>query len=184
MLLTVEQIFIRPGQKRLMEAADEIHGALKAAGGDDFNTLLHVYNTFRQSDRPKTWCRDNFVHFRSLSTASKVRDQLEQILSSQTKHTGHHAGKRRRLEPSSERDAVRKALCFGYFDHVVRQAGTGFRTMDGHGSTVYVHPSSGLFETQQDHEWIIFHEVVRTSKTFMRTLTPIRYEWVKVRVPL
>lgn len=54
---------------------------------------------------------------------------------------------------------------------------------DGHASTVLVHPSSGLFSQQDELEWVIFHEVVWTSKPFMRTVCPIKYSWVKDLLP-
>lgn len=32
-------------------------------------------------------------------------------------------------------------------------------------------------------EWILFHSVLVTSKIFVRTVCPIRYEWVKDLLP-
>lgn len=43
---------------------------------------------------------------------------------------------------------------------------------------VSVHPSSGLFEKQDVLDWVVFHEVVWTSRPYMRTITPVVYSWV------
>lgn len=40
-----------------------------------------------------------------------------------------------------------------------------------------------LFDQETQLDWIIFHDVMATSKIYMRTLCPIRYEWVKDLLP-
>ncbi|XP_017695766.1 PREDICTED: probable ATP-dependent RNA helicase DHX40 [Lepidothrix coronata] len=55
--------------------------------------------------------------------------------------------------------------------------------MDGHGSIVYIHPSSTLYNQETLLEWIIFHDVTVTSKIYVRTVCPVRYEWVKDLLP-
>ncbi|XP_041096339.1 probable ATP-dependent RNA helicase DHX40 [Polyodon spathula] len=55
--------------------------------------------------------------------------------------------------------------------------------MDGHGSIVHIHPSSALFEQESQMDWIIFHDVLVTSKIYVRTVCPILYEWVKDLLP-
>ncbi|XP_058866914.1 RING finger protein 225-like isoform X1 [Acipenser ruthenus] len=46
---------------------------------------------------------------------------------------------------------------------------SGYRTVK-HQQTVYVHPNSSLFEEQP--RWIIYHELVFTTKEFMRQASP------------
>lgn len=78
--------------------------------------------------------------------------------------------------------------------------------MDGHGSMVHIHPSSSvnvyfyfhgfltthsahnlccsqLFEQETELNWVIFHDVLVTSKVYIRTVCPVRYEWVKDLLP-
>ena len=57
---------------------------------------------------------------------------------------------------------VRKAICSGYFMHAAKKdPQDGYKTMD-EGQTVYIHPSSALFN--RNPEWIIYHELVLTTK--------------------
>ena len=42
--------------------------------------------------------------------------------------------------------------------------------------TVHCHPSSSLFEKQPT--WIIYHELVLTSKEFMRNMIEIDAKWL------
>ena len=43
-------------------------------------------------------------------------------------------------------DLLRRSLCAGFFCNVARKAssGRGFHTMEGHGTTVFIHPSSAV----------------------------------------
>ncbi|KAL0174804.1 hypothetical protein M9458_030772, partial [Cirrhinus mrigala] len=57
------------------------------------------------------------------------------------------------------------AVTAGYFYHTARLSKGGYKTVK-HQQTVYVHPNSSLFEEQP--RWMIYHELVFTTKEFMR----------------
>lgn len=42
---------------------------------------------------------------------------------------------------------------------------------------------SKLFDQEADLNWVIFHDVLVTSRVYIRTVCPIRYEWVKDLLP-
>ena len=46
---------------------------------------------------------------------------------------------------------------------------------------VYIHPSSALFQKQPD--WVIYHELVMTSKEYMREVTAIDPKWLVELAP-
>jgi pre-mRNA-splicing factor ATP-dependent RNA helicase DHX16 len=46
---------------------------------------------------------------------------------------------------------------------------------------VHIHPSSVLMETRP--KWVIFYELVLTSKEFMRSCFPLRSEWLEEVAP-
>ena len=58
-----------------------------------------------------------------------------------------------------------QAITAGYFYHTARLSKGGYKTVK-HQQTVYVHPNSSLFEEQP--RWLIYHELVFTTKEFMR----------------
>ena len=85
-----------------------------------------------------------------------------------------------------QRNAIRQLLCVGFFNNVARKKdGAGFHTMDGHASSVSIHPGSVLAGPDREEQltWVIFREVMWTSKAFMRTVTPIDYSWVRDLLP-
>lgn len=42
---------------------------------------------------------------------------------------------------------------------------------------------SKLFDQEAELNWIIFHDVLVTSRVYIRTVCPIRYDWVKDLLP-
>ena len=44
------------------------------------------------------------------------------------------------------------------------------------GWLIYIHPSSSLFN--KPPEWVVYHELVFTSKEYMRDSTAIQPEWL------
>ncbi|XP_067866806.1 probable ATP-dependent RNA helicase DHX40 isoform X1 [Heterodontus francisci] len=181
-MLSVENVFIRPGNQEKQKEAELRHRALalEAGGSNDFVTLLNVFEKCKASDSPASWCREYWIHWRAMKTAFSVETQLREILNKL---------KQRKNFPSetfdgSKSELLRRCLCAGYFCNVARRSvGKTFHTMDGHGSVVHIHPSSILFDQESQLDWIIFHDVMVTSKIYVRTLCPVRYEWVKDLLP-
>ncbi|MBN3308345.1 DHX40 helicase, partial [Amia calva] len=181
-MLSVENVFIRPGQPEKQQEADVKHRELaaQAGGSNDFTVLLSVFRQCRDSESPASWCRDHWVHWRAVKSALSVETQLRETLL-----------RLKQLKdfpvetfdgPKSE--LLRRCLCSGYFTNVARRSvGRTFCTMDGHGSVVHIHPSSTLFGQEAQLDWIIFHDVLVTSRVYVRTVCPIRYEWVKELLP-
>lgn len=183
-MLSVENVYIRPSSKKEAERALEAHRTLAQTGGgtSDFSTLFTIYQLASESDNMRRWCREHFIHWRAIRTAQNIHQQLQALLDKQ-------------LDPPCAEEAsvlatplsqrLRQALCYGLFGSVARLAPgrRSFRTMDGHSTMCYIHPSSVLFGQEEGLDWVIFHELVDTAKTYMRTLCPIRYAWVRELLP-
>eukprot|EP00057_Strongylocentrotus_purpuratus_P010160 XP_011664634.1 PREDICTED: probable ATP-dependent RNA helicase DHX40 [Strongylocentrotus purpuratus] len=183
-MLSVENVFIRPGGDTDKQAeANKAHQKLadKGGGSNDFTTLLAIFQKCSESDSPSRWCKKHSIHWRGVKTAMSVHKQLETILEQQMKNPDfpeeHDSG--------STSDCLRRALCAGFFGKVARKAttGHGYRTMEGHSIGVFLHPSSCLFGRDEELDWVIYNEVMLTSKVFMRTVCPVKYEWIKNLLP-
>ncbi|XP_068601474.1 probable ATP-dependent RNA helicase DHX40 [Brachionichthys hirsutus] len=181
-MLSVENIFIRPGKPEQQKEADKRHSALASKTGskNDFATLLSVFQTCKSSDRPSAWCRDNWIHWRALKSAFSVETQLREILLRLQQKRDFPV----ETFDGNKNELFRRCLCAGYFTNVARRSiGTAFCTMDGNGSMVHIHPSSSLFDQEAEMNWVIFHDMMVTSRVYIRTVCPIRYEWVKDLLP-
>ncbi|KAM7421405.1 hypothetical protein PAMA_015503 [Pampus argenteus] len=163
MLSVNNSIFYRPKDK--VVHADNARMNFVVPGGDHL-VLLNVYTQWLESGYSTQWCYENFIQFRSMRRARDVRDQLEGLMD--------------RIEVevvSSQGDSVpiRKAVTAGYFYHTARLSKGGYKTVK-HQQTVYVHPNSSLFEEQP--RWLIYHELVFTTKEFMRQVIEIESGWL------
>ena len=68
--------------------------------------------------------------------------------------------------PQSHWFCVLQAICAGFFFHAARKdPQEGYKTVVEQ-NAVFIHPSSALFQRQPD--WVVYHELVLTSKEYMR----------------
>ncbi|XP_019334322.2 pre-mRNA-splicing factor ATP-dependent RNA helicase DHX16 [Alligator mississippiensis] len=163
MLSVNNAIFYRPKDK--VVHADNARMNFFLPGGDHL-VLLNVYTQWVESGYSMQWCYENFIQFRSMKRARDVREQLEGLME--------------RIEvdiTSSEGDYVpiRKAITAGFFYHTARLTRTGYKTVK-HQQTVFIHPNSCLFEEQP--RWLIYHELVFTTKEFMRQVIEVDSTWL------
>lgn len=157
-------IFYRPKDKLIH--ADTARKNFHVPGGDHL-TLLNVYNQWQQCDFSTHWCYENFIQHRSMKRARDVRDQL--------------VGLMQRVEMDlvsgiTETINIRKAITAGYFYHVARLSKGGNYKTAKHNQTVSIHPNSSLF--QELPRWLLYHELVFTTKEFMRQVTEIESKWL------
>lgn len=165
MLSVSGAIFYRPKDKGVH--ADNAHRSFHRGEVGDHIALLSVFNNWAETNFSVQWCYENFVQARSMRTARDVRDQL--------------VGLMERVEVDmcsnvSDHDAIRKAITSGFFYHTANLQKEGsYKTVKSR-QTVHIHPSSGLKEVHP--RWVVYHELVMTSKEYMRNVSEIKPEWL------
>ncbi|KAG0135900.1 P-loop containing nucleoside triphosphate hydrolase protein [Tuber indicum] len=167
-LLSVPQLFVRPLNNR--QRADEMKKLFAHEDGDHL-TMLNVYHAFKQQDSQPAWCREHFLSYRALQSADNVRAQLQRIME--------------RLEiplvstdfsEKSYYENIRRALVSGFFMQVAMKnsPGKAYITVKDN-QDVLIHPSTAL---EKESPWLVYNEFVLTTKSFIRTVTHIRPEWL------
>lgn len=73
-------------------------------------------------------------------------------------------------------EAMKKAITSGFFPHTARLQKNGSYWTVKHPQKVHIHPSSGL--AQVPKRWVICHELVLTTKEYMRQVTDLKLEWL------
>ncbi|KAJ3331053.1 DEAH-box ATP-dependent RNA helicase prp22 [Gonapodya sp. JEL0774] len=163
-MLSVQNIWYRPKEKQAI--ADQKKAKFHQPEGDHL-TLLTVYNSWKASKFNNSWCYENFVQARSLRRAQDIRKQLLGIMD------------RYRQDIVSCGKNFRKvllAICGGFFRHAAKKdPQEGYKTLV-EGTPVYIHPSSALFNHQP--EWVIYHELVMTTKEYMREVVAVDPKWL------
>uniref|UniRef100_A0A673LM80 RNA helicase n=1 Tax=Sinocyclocheilus rhinocerous TaxID=307959 RepID=A0A673LM80_9TELE len=157
-MLSVQNVFYRPKDKQAL--ADQKKAKFHQPEGDHL-TLLAVYNSWKNNKFSNPWCYENFIQARSLRRAQDIRKQIHKLdVVSCGKATVR----------------VQKAICSGFFRNAAKKdPQEGYRTLIDQ-QVVYIHPSSALFNRQP--EWVVYHELVLTTKEYMREVTTIDPRWL------
>ncbi|XP_007225026.2 probable pre-mRNA-splicing factor ATP-dependent RNA helicase DEAH5 isoform X1 [Prunus persica] len=168
-MLQAGNTFYRPKEK---QAQADLKKAKFLQPEGDHLTLLAVYEAWKAKNFSSPWCSENFVQFRSLSRARDIRKQLLTVMDKYELEV---------VSAGKDRTMIRKAIITGCFFHVAKkEPREGYRTIVDK-QVVYIHPSSVLFQRQPD--WVIYNELVMTTKEYMREVSAIDPKWLMEQVP-
>ncbi|WVZ95241.1 hypothetical protein U9M48_041032 [Paspalum notatum var. saurae] len=165
MLSIGNSIFYRPKDKQVH--ADNARLNFHTGNVGDHIALLNVYSSWKETDYSTQWCYENYIQVRSMKRARDIRDQLEGLMERVEIEICSNA---------SDLDAIKKAITSGFFHHSARLQRDGTYKTVKNPQTVHIHPSSGLAEVRP--RWVVYHELVLTTKEFMRQVTELKPEWL------
>ena len=163
-------VFLTPSQFK--EESREAHKRFFSAFGDH-QTLLSIFHSWKSTPakQRRAWCKENFINSRALSKASDIYAQLKNHLESLSIP----------LSSSDDSAVIRKALVAGLFPHAAKRQQNGSYKVISTGLEVKIHPSSVLHGKAPD--CIIFNEVVKTSRQYVRGVTVIEVSWLPEIAP-
>lgn len=168
-ILSVDDIFLNQLNKR-----DQIQSARQKfiSSEGDHITLLNTFKAFKAVNGNKNWCYENFINHRNMSTARDVRKQLKEICARQ-EFTFCSCGK--------DTEVVRKCLAAGLFLNTAQLSKEGDFTTVASKLTVSIHPASALFHCKP--ACLVFSEVIKLSKNYMRNVSVVDPEWLQEIAP-
>ncbi|KAL3424057.1 helicase associated domain-containing protein [Phlyctema vagabunda] len=174
MLSEASALFFRPKDKKIH--ADSARARFTVKDGGDHLTLLNIWNQWVDSDFSYVWAKENFLQQRSLTRARDVRDQLAKLCE-RVEVTLSSVG-------AADLVPIQKAITAGFFPNAARlqRGGDSYRTVKN-STTVYVHPSSVLMDSNPPVKMMIYYELVQTTKEYMRSCLPIKPEWLHEAAP-
>ncbi|XP_029129068.1 pre-mRNA-splicing factor ATP-dependent RNA helicase DEAH1 isoform X2 [Cajanus cajan] len=165
-MLSVENsIFYRPKDKQVH--ADNARMNFHTGNVGDHIALLKVYDSWKETNFSTQWCYENYIQVRSMKRARDIRDQLAGLL------------ERVEIELTSnanDLDAIKKTITSGFFPHTARLQKYGSYQSVKLSQTVHIHPNSGLVEVLP--RWVVYHELVLTTKEYMRQVIELKPEWL------
>eukprot|EP00929_Paragymnodinium_shiwhaense_P066011 TRINITY_DN33070_c0_g2_i1.p1 TRINITY_DN33070_c0_g2~~TRINITY_DN33070_c0_g2_i1.p1 ORF type:complete len:1026 (-),score=251.80 TRINITY_DN33070_c0_g2_i1:7-3084(-) len=157
-------VFYRPKDKGIH--ADNARKNFHKVGGDHM-TLLNVYKQWEETSYSLNWCMENYLQNRSLKRARDIREQLVDMV------------EKVEMELTSDPnniDGIRKSILAGFFYHTARLRKDGTYVTVKHPHTVEIHPTSSLFG--QNPKLVCYHELVLTTKEYMRQCIEVKPEWL------
>jgi len=169
-MLSVQNVFVFP--KDAKGTAEQARMRFAVHEGDHL-TLLNVFNGFISKGQSPSWCQQHWVNYKSLVRAVEIRRQLASYV------------KRFKIVPAKPKEgdseAIRKAIVCGFFANAAHLQGEGSYLTIKDRHTLYLHPSSVVFK--HPPEWVVFHEVMLTTKEYMRDVTAIDPMWLSEIAP-
>lgn len=160
-MLSVANVFYRPKERQ--EEADSAHEKFFVPESDHL-TLLHVYTQWKTNGHSDAWCIKHFLHSKTLRRAKEVRDQLHDIMIQQ---------KMPLVSCGTDWDLIRKCICSGFFHQAAKLKGIGEFINLRTSVTMALHPTSALYGIGQVPEYVVYHELILTSKEYMSTVTAV-----------
>jgi len=169
-MLQIQNIFLAPSRQKA--AADNAKRKFSVHEGDHV-TLLNVYEAFVKYKKSSRWCHENFLNYKGLCHALKIREQFKKLLLQ---------FKVPLVSCDGDVDSICQCVVSGFFANAARLHPSGsYRTVrDDH--PLYIHPTSVLY-TETPPQWVVYHEVLQTSKEYMRDVTAIDPSWLYMLAP-
>ncbi|RYP14862.1 hypothetical protein DL765_006080 [Monosporascus sp. GIB2] len=165
-MLSVPNVFYRPKERQ--EESDAAREKFFVPESDHL-TYLHVYSQWKSNGYSDGWCTRHFLHPKSLRRAKEIRDQLLDIMKMQ---------KMQMVSCGTDWDVIRKCICSGYYHQAAKVKGVGEYVNLRTSVTVQLHPTSALYGLGFLPDYVIYHELILTSKEYMSTVTAVDPRWL------
>ncbi|KAF0682922.1 Aste57867_24935 [Aphanomyces stellatus] len=152
----------------------------------DHLTLLRLFQAWEASADRMRWCDDHGLHMRAFQTAANIQMQLQDLVDKASIARDPIAATDS-APPRLHR--VRQAVCAGFFQHGGQKCMMQpvYRVLTPSGDDkqvqlVHFHPSSVFLESNPP-QVCIYHELVYTSRAFMRHVLEVDPAWLKLYQP-
>jgi RNA helicase HrpA len=155
--LSTHSVFLLPPGEEL--EARRAHHRFRDPWGDLVG-YLRILERFRQAKSKETFCRASYLDERTLHEIANIKEQLGQIVSEMG-------------IPITGGGNVEDYLCAlatGLIQFVCARSGRGtYRSLTA--ERIQIHPGSVMF--REDPEFIVAGEIVRTGRTYARSVSPL-----------
>ncbi|GAA5996854.1 ATP-dependent RNA helicase ECM16 [Rhodotorula paludigena] len=163
-------------------------------GTSDLFKLLSVVGAYEYEGGRESFCEANFVRTKAMQEIHKLRAQISRIV--QSTFPGIDAGFVPKLAPPNETQlkVLRQLVTAAFIDQIAIRKdlvdkssnisytkvpstrGVPYRAF-GIDEDLFIHPSSNLFHNAPA-EFIVFNELHRTHKVWLKTITKVNPAWL------
>ena len=171
-MLSVPPVFYRPRERQ--EEADAAREKFFVTESDHL-TLLHVYKQWESNGARSDWCNRHFLHQKSLKKAREVRTQLIDIMKQQRVAV---------VSCNHDWDVIRQAICSAYFANAAMAKANNEYVNLRTKMPCHLHPTSALYGLGYTADYVVYHELIMTSKEFMQCVTAVDPLWLADMGPM
>jgi pre-mRNA-splicing factor ATP-dependent RNA helicase DHX38/PRP16 len=165
-MLSVPSVFYRPKERQ--EESDAAREKFFVPESDHL-TLLHVYTQWKVNGYSDSWCIRHFLHPKALRRAKEIREQIRDIMTLQ---------KMSLVSCGTDWDILRKCICSGYYHQAAKVKGIGEYINLRTSVTIQLHPTSALYGLGYLPDYVVYHELILTSKEYMSCVTAVDPHWL------
>jgi pre-mRNA-splicing factor ATP-dependent RNA helicase DHX38/PRP16 len=165
-MLSASGVFMRP--KGREDEAARTHEKFSVPESDHM-TLVHVFEMWDKRCTDTSWAREHFLDVRSLRRAGDIRQQL----ADQLVRTGRQLTSARRDE-----ELVRRAIASAFYPNAAKLRAKSEYVTLLRGTPCAIHPSSVLAGVGITSDYVVYHELVLTTREYMRTVTAVDPRWL------
>ena len=152
--------------------SNKAHSMFEHNEGDHF-ALLQIYNEWEETDFSNIWCTENYIHPKAMQKARNIKEQLEFITKNKL---NINIEDEINSENKDINDNIRKAIISGFFFNCACLNKDGIYRTVKNPHVVNIHPTSILFK--QNPKYIVYHELIYTTKEYMRYCIEVKPEWL------
>ncbi|KAK6456505.1 P-loop containing nucleoside triphosphate hydrolase protein [Scheffersomyces xylosifermentans] len=178
-MLSVPSVVVRP-KERAAEA--DLAREKFLISESDHLTLLNIYTQWETNLRKfknnyykiNSWCNKNFLQLKSLLRAKDIKNQIVLIMKKNNFP----------LTRSKSDEDVRKCLCASFYQQSAKLVkvnvggATEFLNLRHSYMKMYLHPTSSLIGSTPESIYVIYHELVLTTKEYMNVVTVVDPLWL------
>lgn len=140
----------------------------------DHLTLLNVYKQWQRNHESSNWCASRFVNYRLMIKVKDVVDQLKHIMKTHKYN----------ITSTKDENVIKRCICKSYFHQAAMLKNLKEYQNLRTGMPCHLHPTSALFNAGSLPKYIIYHELVMTTKEYMHCATAVQGEWLAELGPM
>ncbi|CAG8456674.1 4925_t:CDS:10 [Dentiscutata erythropus] len=156
----------------------------------DILKFLNVVGAYEYSGGSEKFCEDNFVRIKAMQEIHKLRGQITNIVQTNCQGVDVYVDPKMKPPSAIQLEALRQIIAAGFIDQVAIRKDLVDGTTKAFSSTrgisystmwtdedVFIHPSSVLYHGKPP-DFVVFQELQRTNKVWMKGITIIKPEWL------
>jgi ATP-dependent helicase HrpA len=132
----------------------------------DFISYLRLFGAYRDAEDKQKFCESRYLDPRTMAEIANVKQQLSEIVSEMGIP----------IVAGGSRADYLCAIARGLIQFVCVHTGKGvYQSLTA--ERIQIHPGSGLF--RETPPYIVAGEIVKTSRTYARSVSPLEKEWLR-----
>ncbi len=168
--VTIVAAFLSTKTPFLLPQGEEIearkaHHSFSDPNGD-FYSYVKLFRRYKNSKNKENFCQNYYLDTKTMQEIANIKDQLIEIISEMG-------------VPISSTGSISDFLCAvsrGLVQSICINIGRGlYRSITA--SKIQIHPGSVMF--RKDPKYIVAGEIVRTSRLYARSVSPLKESWLK-----